>query len=254
MKKFVPPKEPGCPMWMVSFGDTVSLLVTFFVMLIAFSDTDKAKLMEVLGVLKGALGVHMVENIKGGDVSIAVMRRETGKAGVANVRGDNLSKEQFSGTMFDKRFSRLVVGNTDKSVMLMMLRNGLSLRISTAALFNGRTAEIIPGKEWMLDAIADIVVSLDNETMIVNVLPSLPGRDESSQANWSLAEDRSWAVREYLLKIGALTEKRCSLGVRILSGEDLNKDGEAMPSGHMEIICVGYYPSRTTLPQSLLMN
>lgn len=47
----------GCPDWMLTFGDCMSLLLCFFVMLMIFSTPDESKLMEVLGGLQGALGV-----------------------------------------------------------------------------------------------------------------------------------------------------------------------------------------------------
>lgn len=254
MRKTQAPKDAGCPMWMVSFGDCVSLLVTFFVMLIAFSDPDRAQLMNVLNVLKGALGVRHIPESQGGDAPVAVLKHIAEQSGFVNQQRESLSKQRFTRTLFDKRFSRLVVGNTDKSVMLMMLRNGLSLRISAAALFNDGATEVIPGKEWLLDAIADVIVSLNNEIRIVHVLPlQTPVPGGSQQTVWNLAMERSWNVREYFLKIGAMTEERCSLGVKILPPGGAQNEND-MPGDHLEVLFVGYHPSRADLPESLLMN
>jgi flagellar motor protein MotB len=57
MSKREPPEELKAPQWMLTFGDFISLLVTFFVMLIAFSSFEEAKLAAMIGSLKGALGV-----------------------------------------------------------------------------------------------------------------------------------------------------------------------------------------------------
>ena len=44
-------------MWVVTFGDLISLLVTFFILLFAFSAVDVDKLRRVTGALTGSLGV-----------------------------------------------------------------------------------------------------------------------------------------------------------------------------------------------------
>ena len=49
--------ESLAPTWMLTLGDCISLLVTFFVLLISFSSMDEEKLMSVMGVFQGALGV-----------------------------------------------------------------------------------------------------------------------------------------------------------------------------------------------------
>ena len=51
--KPLPAKKPpiGCPGWMMTFGDCMSLLVTFFVMMIAFSSMEEERLAAMIGVL-----------------------------------------------------------------------------------------------------------------------------------------------------------------------------------------------------------
>jgi len=49
--------EPGLPGWMATFSDMMTLLLTFFVLLLSMSSLDQQKLKEALGSLKGALGV-----------------------------------------------------------------------------------------------------------------------------------------------------------------------------------------------------
>ena len=55
----------GCPGWMMTFGDCMSLLVTFFVMLIAFSTLEEARLAAMIGVLQGAFGVVVFTEFEG---------------------------------------------------------------------------------------------------------------------------------------------------------------------------------------------
>ena len=63
----LPPKEkepkeeeepPGAPEWVVTFTDMISLLVTFFVLLMTFSSMAEYDLLQVQGVLPGSKGVN----------------------------------------------------------------------------------------------------------------------------------------------------------------------------------------------------
>ena len=55
-----PSKEEasGSPMWMATFADLMSLLMCFFVLLLAFSELDAAKFKELAGSLSKAFGVQ----------------------------------------------------------------------------------------------------------------------------------------------------------------------------------------------------
>ena len=39
-KQVVPDEDPGAPEWMVTFSDCMTLLLTFFVLLLSFSSFD----------------------------------------------------------------------------------------------------------------------------------------------------------------------------------------------------------------------
>lgn len=55
--------EAGAPAWVVTFGDLMSLLMTFFVLLLSFSTMEKPKeLEEAVIAIRGAFGV-MPENL-----------------------------------------------------------------------------------------------------------------------------------------------------------------------------------------------
>ncbi len=53
--EFVRPK--GAPMWIVTFTDMISLLLTFFIMILTFSSMEEEKMQQATGSLSGAFGV-----------------------------------------------------------------------------------------------------------------------------------------------------------------------------------------------------
>ena len=52
-------KRCSCSMWVVTFGDLMSLLLTFFVLILSFSTMDPVKFKVVRGSLDTALGIKI---------------------------------------------------------------------------------------------------------------------------------------------------------------------------------------------------
>ncbi|RLV59912.1 flagellar motor protein MotB [Parashewanella curva] len=55
---------PGAPMWLATFADLMSLLMCFFVLLLAFSEMDVLKFKQLAGSMKFAFGVQNQVNVK----------------------------------------------------------------------------------------------------------------------------------------------------------------------------------------------
>ena len=51
-----PRKRSGAPAWMVTFGDLMALLLTFFVLILSFSNMDEGKYGQVAEAMEAALG------------------------------------------------------------------------------------------------------------------------------------------------------------------------------------------------------
>ncbi|MCB0393885.1 MAG: hypothetical protein KDD25_04970, partial [Bdellovibrionales bacterium] len=55
-----PPPSGGAPGWIVTFADLMSLLLTFFILLLSFSEMEVTKFKKIAGSLKDAFGVQKV--------------------------------------------------------------------------------------------------------------------------------------------------------------------------------------------------
>ncbi len=56
-KKKVVQTPPGAPLWMTTYGDMITLVLCFFILLFAYSSTDTVKWKMVVSSLKGSIGV-----------------------------------------------------------------------------------------------------------------------------------------------------------------------------------------------------
>ncbi len=57
-----PECEPGLPGWMATFSDLVTLLLTFFVLLLSFAKTESAKYEAALGSIRMAFGGNVLQH------------------------------------------------------------------------------------------------------------------------------------------------------------------------------------------------
>jgi len=58
-----PECEPGLPAWLATFGDLMSLLMCFFVLLLSFSEMDAQKFKKMAGSMAQAFGVQLVMKV-----------------------------------------------------------------------------------------------------------------------------------------------------------------------------------------------
>jgi chemotaxis protein MotB len=131
----------GAPGWMVTYGDMMSLLLTFFVMLLSYSSTDIFKFKQAMGSLRGALGVMKSEQ---GVVNLPKMMigtRAPQQVETSSVRLRKLIKQEHLE-------DAIRVERTDK---------GLLIRISSPVLFDLGKAEVKPDIRSILGKLVDII-------------------------------------------------------------------------------------------------
>ena len=195
-----PPHEPPgprpIPIWMVSFADLLSLMCTFFVLLITFSTADKENFEKASGSLRGALGVTS-PNVAG-----------LPQSGMIDARYLRLGRAATIGMDFPPEFEPLAqqvsVINTrlkeDKAgtvVQLLALSRGVLVRIPSNLIFVPDAARFAPGSDARLTRLAQIISGLPNEVEIVAHLRTEYAGDRSA---WDITQDRAAQVAEFLRK------------------------------------------------------
>jgi chemotaxis protein MotB len=70
------PECPPPPSWVLTFADLMGLLMSFFVLLLSFSETDSAKYKEIAGSMANAFGVQNELEFKGIPRGTSIIARE----------------------------------------------------------------------------------------------------------------------------------------------------------------------------------
>lgn len=171
--------EQGAPDWMLTFGDVISLLLTFFVLLISFSTLDDERLMSVFGIVQGALGAVKVagpsaqtDTEKEVKENPMVQVVDVGAESATLADPDNLTAVKLNRLYLRKKFEKIrekfkTIGSP-ALLTLQEVEEGLVFRLEIKEFFD-ETNQLKPETDPILREIASIVSNVENEIRLVNV-------------------------------------------------------------------------------------
>lgn len=217
-------KQAGCPLWMMTFGDAMSLLVTFFVMLIAFSSLEEQKLADLVGVLRGAFGAMDVRTALGAVERLALtdVDRSVEAELLHAVQGEAeslryLTQEEMADML--PEFVDLIRDHQEDSLadrmLIQMLDNGLTIVLQTSALFEPGTATWLRNFDGIWAGIASLLLGRDNEIRITSVINSIsPVQREIAASSWGLGIVRADLIAREMEAAMRAPPQRFFLGVQ----------------------------------------
>lgn len=186
--KKCPECPKGAPMWMSTFSDMVTLLLTFFVLLISMASFEPVKWKMTTESLQGAFGV--METFPTVPIHPAVV--------IPKKSGDEQKRKQ---SLQDAKKIQEVVESKklDDAVKVEITETGIAILLRDPVGFASGSADLKEQGKEILGDISDIL--RQNEDLKVRVeghtddVPISTGRFRS---NWELSAARSLSVVELL--------------------------------------------------------
>ncbi len=197
-KTDAPPKKEkkvacaaGAPAWMVTYSDLVTLLLTFFVLLVSMANMDPVKFLSASSSMKDAFGMHK-ESAKV-EYSLPIFPSQP----IAQ-----FSPVQIQSTekVYDKVKSQIdSLRLNDDIGLLKKDDDSIILRINDSVLFGPGQSNIVPKAIPILRNLADIIRPLPMDLRIEGHTDDTPIQD-SQFGNWDLSVDRSVSVLRFFSK------------------------------------------------------
>jgi chemotaxis protein MotB len=209
--------------WFVTFADLMALMMSFFVMLVAFSTQDQQKLQIVAGSMRDAFGVQ-TEKRYSGIVEVDGLPTRPKLKNVDNIPPEEASnvttpdekeRNRHSGTRrpVDRAFALAAatlrqalqdlpeLAELSKNIMIEETKQGLNIEIADQdgrSMFPDGSRDPYERTRLLIQKIAGPLKSLPNRIMIsghtaASKLPARPG-----YGPWELSADRANAVRQIL--------------------------------------------------------
>ncbi len=211
-KKAKPCDCPKCmPGWLAAFGDLMSLLLCFFVLLLSMSTMDAKKIQEAIGSLAGALSV-----LEGGskmDISREKQQQIQTSMVKSKDRTTNNAESAISKTI--REVNEILKATGSPQVTLEEAESGFTIRLPGALLFKPGSAQIENQDAILfLKRIALIIEKLP-KTLHINVVGhtdnAQPDVKSPYRDNWDLSTARGVSVVKELLK-DKISPKRLMAG------------------------------------------
>jgi len=193
---------PKClPGWLAAFGDLMSLLLCFFVLLLSMSTMDAKKVEEAVGSLTGALSV-----LEGGTKTKITQHRQQETTPI-DVDEETAQKIKTMKRTIIEINEMMKNGSAESSeITLQESEDGFMIRLPAKLLFKSGNAMIEN---------EDAVLFLKRIALIIDKLPkhlhiNVVGHTDDSpmesvgmyRGNWSLSAERAISVAQQLIKDG----------------------------------------------------
>lgn len=190
------PKCPaGAPAWMVTYSDLVTLLLTFFVLLLSMANMDPVRFTKASGSLKDAFGMHNEPAQVEFAIPILPSPPKTPYSPILQQTTEKVYekiKSQIDSQRLDNNIG--VIKNDDESIIL---------RINDSVLFAQGAVKIAPQSYAILRTVADIIRPLPMNLRIEGHTDDSPVSN-SQYGNWDLSVARAVEVMRFFTQSDSL--------------------------------------------------
>jgi len=194
--------EEGAPMWMVTFGDLMSLLLCFFVLLLSFSEMDRNKYRIVSGSMKNAFGIQNKKPVFESPKGQKMISKEFDQAIVLVKVQDVINPIRQE---LEEKFQEF-----QKSVEIHANENEVTIRMMGEATFDSGHAKLRKEFVPLLLKIGEILAKTKGEIIIAGHTDNVPLIGGQFRSNLGLSMARAGSVAEYLLNSTSIDPKRIS--------------------------------------------
>ena len=182
-------EEPrgGAPLWVLTYGDVMSLLLCFFILLHSYSTLELEKFNKAMSSLKGALGV---------------MPYQQSAAPVPNVQMKPGKGERKSKGKRSKPIAALNNVISDNKligiVRVSETNNGIHITIGDPALFDTGKDEIKTIILPVLEQIVEVINTGNENVRVEGHTDNVPIHNDRFKDNWELSIARAMSVIRYI--------------------------------------------------------
>ncbi|MEA3374360.1 MAG: flagellar motor protein MotB [Campylobacterota bacterium] len=205
-KKKCPDCEECLPAWLAAFGDLMSLLLCFFVLLLSMSSMDAKKISEAIGSLAGAMSV-----LEGGTKTEISKQRIQESTPIESQDETSEQVNRVKQAIADA--NEMMDKGKGENISLEEAQDGFVIQLPASLLFKVGSAKIESQDALLfLKRIALIIDQLPNDVDVSvqgHTDDQAPGKNSPYKDNWELSSARGISVLQELILDG-VSPKRVS--------------------------------------------
>lgn len=201
----------GAPAWMVTFADLMSLLLTFFVLLLSFSNMEVVKFQAMVGSVRNAFGMKSpfeLSDIPTGTDLLPHQNPLTGTGEDGDAPPDDPAPEEVRQKLQEVLEE---AGLQDKGVAVVT-DTGVVLQLSGDVLFDSGQAVVKPAADALLEELAQYTLSVEYTLDIVGYTDNVPIATAVYPSNWELSAARAGQAVRYMTEKGVDPNRLRAIG------------------------------------------
>lgn len=188
--------------WMATYSDTVTLLMTFFVLLFILTSQNNESASKVA-----------VEALNGGGSSILQFDLYDGEVpiigGESDIEGEGVltKKEQTF-----KEAKDFLSNNEELKDIVTIEDNerGVLVQLKDNILFESASSQLREDSKMILNKVSDLISNLDNDILVEGHTDNIPINTYDFPSNWELSAARAVNVVRYFVEAKGLDPTRFS--------------------------------------------
>lgn len=236
-----PKIDPGAPKWMVTFGDLMSLLLCFFVLLLSFSEMDRQKYKQVAGSLEKAFGVQRKNRVMEIPKGTKLIAKDFDQEAIATRIKEDLGREIEN--LIKSQLSTL----KDQISIESSENNEVIIRLMGESTFDSGKAEIRNQLIPLLLKVGKTLHTSAGDITVAGHTDNVPIRSRSGpfKTNLRLSAARASAVAEFFINRTGIDPKRIStMGFGEFRPIDTNDTAKGRQKNRRVEIILGNIPRR----------
>lgn len=188
---------PSGSEWLATFSDTMTLLLTFFILLYSFSTVDTEKLRKISAafdsILRGQQGNSAFDfSMKSGEVPLIGENSEQTIVPIEKGTGEV--------SMYQKVKEFIEKNNMEATVEIKEDTRGIIIQLRDNVLFESGSASIKNGSLDIIEKISVLISTFPNDIVVEGHTDNVPIRNYKYESNWELSTARAVSVLRYFVE------------------------------------------------------
>ncbi|WP_027183612.1 OmpA/MotB family protein [Desulfovibrio inopinatus] len=201
-KKKDAPAEEGLPLWMATFADMVTLLLTFFVLLLSFANQDIVMFKDIMGSIQNALGVRVERQQAEYLLESPSYTPQEGKKTIVQ------EQRMLKAMAVRIKDSLQEDSKLRRSTGVVADRNGVLVQIDSNAVFDPNSTELTSTGKVFLDKMYAVFREYNYNLVVRGHTDNSQSKSSVYPSNWELSAARASAAVRFLLDKGGISPSR----------------------------------------------
>lgn len=193
--------------WLATYADTVTLLLTFFVLLYSFSSTEPEKAKSISNAFTSMFSGTSGDTLLEYDLYNGVVPLIGGETDSSIQDMGDVSPQK---KMYNNVKDFISKNELQEVVEIIDSERGIVIQLRDNILFESASSYIRDDSKVILDKISTLIASVANPILVEGHTDNIPIRTTEFPSNWELSVDRAVNVVRYFVESKGLDPSKFS--------------------------------------------